>query len=149
LLQQRKVLDTVRVHCQQAGLCVIVGEPGTGKSAIKRALYQHVSRLTLTVNEDIKNRVTYSVLVQKMAPASLSDFVRAELDKVGLARSTFNDDALALIVRSSEGVLRRLKNSCLGALLEAARDRIKVVDLRQVNRVLLQPHWRRETELPP
>jgi MSHA biogenesis protein MshM len=107
-----------------------------------------LSRLALTVNEDIKNRVTYSVLMQKMAPDSLSDFVRAELDKVALAHSTFSDDALALIVRSSEGVLRRLKNICLGPLLEAVRDRTKVVELKQVNRVLLQPHWRKEADLP-
>ena len=90
-------------------------------------------RFALTVNEDLKNRVTYSVLMQKMAPDSLSDFVRAELDKVALAHSTFTDDALALIVRSSEGVLRRVKNLCLGALLDAVRDRTKVVDLKQVN----------------
>jgi MSHA biogenesis protein MshM len=50
--------------------------------------------------------------------------------------------------RSSEGVLCRLKNLCLGALLEAVRDRTKVVDLKQVNRVLLQPHWRKEADLP-
>jgi MSHA biogenesis protein MshM len=35
LPQQREVLDTLRVHCQQGGLCVVVGEPGTGKSVIK------------------------------------------------------------------------------------------------------------------
>lgn len=101
-----------------------------------------LSRLTLTVNEGIKNRVTYSVLMQKLAPDSVADFVRAELHKVALAQATFTDDALALVVRSSEGVLRRVKNLCLGALLEAVRDRTKVVDLKQVNRVLLQPHWR-------
>jgi len=33
----------VRVHCQQGGLCVIVGEPGTGKSVVKQALVQHGS----------------------------------------------------------------------------------------------------------
>lgn len=244
LPHQREVLDTLRVHCQQGGLCVIVGEPGTGKSVIKHALCQHdpkriitpvvnrtlhtyhstlrilceafhietdganfrceqrlieearrlnsagkmlapiiddahlmdvpalrrirllfedfpknhclvlvaqselLSRLALTVNEDIKNRVTYSVLMQKLAPDSLADFIRAELDKVALAHSTFTDDALALIVRSSEGVLRRAKNLCLGAMLEAVRDRIKTVDLKQVNRVLLQPHWRKEADLP-
>ncbi|HKO47098.1 MAG TPA: hypothetical protein VJV79_05205 [Polyangiaceae bacterium] len=51
-------------------------------------------------------------------------------------------------MRSSEGVLRRVKNLCLGALLQAVRDRTKVVDLKQVNCVLLQSHWRREAELP-
>lgn len=38
LAHQREVLETLRVHCQQGGLCVIVGEPGTGKSVIKHAL---------------------------------------------------------------------------------------------------------------
>ena len=238
LPHQREVLDILCVHCQQGGLCVIVGEPGTGKSVIKHALCQHdpkrimtpvvnrtlhtyhstlrilceafqidadgvdfrcerrlieearrlnaagkmlapiiddahlmevsalrrlrllfedfpknhclvlvaqpelLSRLALTVNEDLKNRVTYSVLLQKLAPDTLTDFIRGELDKVALAHSTFTDDALALIVRSAEGGLRRAKNLCLSALLETVRDRTKVVDLKQVNRVLLQPHWR-------
>ena len=48
-----------------------------------------LSRLALTVNEDIKNRVTYSALMQKLAPDSLADFIRGELDKVALAHSTF------------------------------------------------------------
>ena len=52
------------------------------------------------------------------------------------------DDALALVVRSSEGVLRRAKNLCRASLLETVRDRTRTVDLKQVNRVVLQPHWR-------
>jgi len=101
-----------------------------------------LSRLSLTVNEDIKSRVTYSVLLQKLAPDTLADFIKSELDKVALAHSTFTDDALSLIVRSAEGGLRRAKNLCLAALLDAVRDRTKTVDLKHVNRVLLQPHWR-------
>jgi len=58
------------------------------------------------------------------------------------------DDALALIVRSSEGILRSARNLCVASLLEAVRDRIKTVDLKQVNRVLLQPHWRRDLDTP-
>lgn len=243
LHHQKDVLDTLRVHCQQGGLCVIVGEPGTGKSVIKQALCRHdpkrlitpvvnrtlhtyhstlrilceafqidtegqdfrcearlieearrlnsvgkmlapiiddahlmeisalrrvrllfedfpknhnliliaqpelLSRLGLTSNDDIKSRVTYSVLLQKLAPEDTAHFIRAELDRVALAHSTFTDDALSLIVRSSEGLLRRAKNLCLATLLEAVRDRTKTVDLKQVNRVLLQPHWRREADL--
>lgn len=45
LPQQREVLETLRVHCQQGGLCVIVGDPGTGKSVIKHALCQHDPRI--------------------------------------------------------------------------------------------------------
>jgi hypothetical protein len=81
-------------------------------------------------------------------PDKAAEFIRAELDKVALAHSTFTDDALGLVVRSTEGVLRRARNLCLRALLEAVRDRTKTVDLKQVNRVLLQPHWCKETDLP-
>ena len=34
-------------------------------------------------------------------------------------------------------------------LLEAVRDQTKCVDLKQVNRVLLQPHWRNDADFPP
>jgi hypothetical protein len=87
-------------------------------------------------------------LLKKLAPDSIADFIRAELDKAALAHSTFSEDALSLIVRSSEGGLRKARNLCLGALLEAVRDRTKIVELKQVNRVLLQPHWRKEANLP-
>ena len=75
----------------------------------------------------------YSVLV-----------ILAELDRVALAHKAFTEDALGLIVRSSEGILRAAKNLCVASLLEAVRDHVKTVGLKQVNRVLLQPHWRQE-----
>jgi type II secretory pathway predicted ATPase ExeA len=48
LPHQQEVLDTLRVHCQQGGLCVIVGEPGTGKSVIKHALCHHDPKRIMT-----------------------------------------------------------------------------------------------------
>src|SRR5690606_15542020 len=48
LAHQQQVLDTLRVHCQQGGLCVIVGEPGTGKSVIKQALCEHDPKRIIT-----------------------------------------------------------------------------------------------------
>ena len=35
---QQEILDTLAVHCQQGGLCLVLGIPGTGKSVIKHAL---------------------------------------------------------------------------------------------------------------
>jgi hypothetical protein len=61
---------------------------------------------------------------------------------------TFTADALALIVRSGEGLLRRTKNLCLGTLIEAVRDQTRIADLKQVNRVLVQPHWRKDCDAP-
>jgi len=228
----------LRVHCQQGGLCVVVGDPGTGKSVIKHALVNHdpkrlitpvvnrtlhtyhsvlrilcdsfqidangrdvrcekrlieeahrinhagkmlapviddahlidvhdlrrlrllfedfpknhnlvlvaqpglLTSLGLTPNQDIQSRVTYSVLVPRLAPDDMESFIRRELDAVALPHATFTPEAFGLIVRASEGYLRRAKNLCVGSLLEAVRDRTRTVDLKQVNRVLLQPHWR-------
>ena len=106
-----------------------------------------LNKLTLTVNDDIKSRVTYSVLIPKLNPDDMAAFIRDELDRVALAHRTFSDDALALIVRACEGILRRARNLCVASLLEAVRDRTKTVELKQVNRVLLQPHWRQEQDL--
>lgn len=38
LEHQREIYDTLQVHSQQGGLCLIVGRPGTGKSVIKESL---------------------------------------------------------------------------------------------------------------
>jgi hypothetical protein len=46
------------------------------------------------------------------------------------------------------GILRRARNLALGALIEAVRDQTRAVDLKQVNAVLTQPHWRKDYDLP-
>ena len=38
LPHQQEIYDTLKVHCQQGGLCLLLGVPGTGKSVIKGAL---------------------------------------------------------------------------------------------------------------
>jgi len=106
-----------------------------------------LSQLNLAVNDDLKSRVTYSVVLQKLAPDDAVQFILTQLDKVALGHNTFTDDALHLIARSSEGILRRIRNLAIASLMEAVRDRTKSVDLKQVNRVLLQPHWRRERDI--
>lgn len=243
LPQQQEIFDTLKVHSQQGGLCLLVGEPGTGKSIIKEAILRHdpkrmiapvvnrtlhtysntlrilcdafqidtqgenfkcekrlieqaekinhqgkmlvpiiddahlmdidslrrlrllfedfpknhnlvliahpemLTNLSLTVNEDIRSRVTYSVQIPKLNPDDMESFILGELDRVALSHSTFTEEATALIVRSSEGVLRLAKNLCVGTLIEAVRDQTKTVDLKQVNKVLMQPHWRHQNEM--
>ena len=106
-------------------------------------------KLHLTVNEDIKSRVTYSVKLPRLNPDDMKAFLYAQCDAAGLGHNAFSDEAVALIVRSSEGLLRRTRNLCISALLEAVRDRKQVVSLDQVNRVLMQPHWRKDHDLEP
>jgi type II secretory pathway predicted ATPase ExeA len=244
LAHQQEVFDILRVHAQQGGLCLVLGEPGTGKSVLKQALLAHdpkrmitpvvnrtlhtyhntlrilceafqiefngrdhhcerllvqeafrvhragkmlvpivddahlmqpdclrklrllfedfprshnlvligqpplLQTLGLSINEEIRSRVTYSVVLPRLAPETIEAFVLSELDRAGLGHNTFSPDALALIVRSGEGLLRRTKNLCLGSLIEAVRDQTRTVELKQVNRVLVQPHWRKDCDQP-
>ena len=62
--------------------------------------------------------------------------------------NTFTQDALALVVRSAEGLLRRARNLCIATLIETVRDQTKTADLKHVNKVLMQPHWRKDYDSP-
>ena len=242
LAHQQEIFDTLGVHCQQGGFCLLLGHPGTGKSVIKSALFDHdpkrlmiapvartlhsysnilrilcaafqsdtdgsdfkcekrllaqvhklnqngkmiipliddahlmntdclrklrllfedfpknhnliliglpslLSSLNLAVNEEIKSRVTYSVTLPRLNPDQIKDFIFSQLDICALAHRTFTDDALDLIIRSADGLLRRTRNLCVSALLDAVRSGSKIVDLPHVNTVLLQPHWRKEQD---
>ena len=243
LPHQQEIHDTLKVHCQQGGLCLVLGSPGTGKTVVKQSLQRlpekqylvaavartlhtytntvkilceafrigfessafqcerrlieqafslnHAGKclttilddahlmdlanlrklrllfedfpknhnliligqpnllanLDLAVNQDIKSRVTYSVITRRLNPDDLRQFILRELDRVGLGHNTFTQPAIELIVRSADGVLRRAKNLGIGCLIEAVRSANKTIDIDNVNRVLLQPHWQKECDL--
>jgi len=246
LQHQQRHFDILKVHSQQGGLCLILGEPGTGKTVLKNHLIHHnpkdwitpvINRslhtwhnilrllcqafelesdgsdhkcearliaearalntkgkhlipiiddahlipiealrklrllledfpknhnliligqpalnttLQLRINHDIKSRVTYSAKLEALTASHLTDYIHSQLDRVELPHTTFTEEAANLITRSAEGTLRAVKNLCIGALIEAVRDQTKTVDLKQVNSVLLQPHWRHnQTNEPP
>ncbi len=103
--------------------------------------------LSLKTHEDIKSRITYSVTTVKLGPDDMEQFLLRELDACGLPYSTLSPEALRLLVRSADGILRKARNSGLGCLLEAVRARKRVIDLENANRVLRQPHWRQDTDM--
>jgi hypothetical protein len=74
-------------------------------------------------------------------------FLLDQLDRAGLGHNTFTQPAVDLIVRSADGVLRKARNLCVGCLIEAVRAGNKTIDIDNVNRVLMQPHWQKETDL--
>jgi len=106
-----------------------------------------MGNLALSVNEDIKSRVTYSTVMRRLNPDAMQSFILAQLDRVGLGHNIFTEEALDLIVRSVDGVLRRARNLCLSCMLEAYRKKDKTIDLEIVNKVLIQPHWRKDAEI--
>lgn len=107
-------------------------------------------KLQLTVNEDINSRITWSGELKPLAPDDMEKFIFGQLEKVGMSQTVFSDQALNLIIQSAEGILRIARNLCISSLIESVRDQTKVVTLKQVNSVLMQPHWRRQydTTLP-
>jgi hypothetical protein len=92
-------------------------------------------------------RHTYSVITKRLNADDLRDFLLRELDRAGLGHNTFTQGALDLVVRSADGVLRQARNLCVGCLIEAVRSANKTIDIDNVNRVLLQPHWQKEADL--
>ena len=228
LPQQQEIHDILKVHCQQGGLCLVLGVPGTGKSVIKQALqrlpekqylvatvartlhtytntvkilcdafriefessafkcerrlieqafsFNHAGKclttilddahlmdlanlrrlrllfedfpknhnlvlmgqpcllanLDLSVNQDIKSRVTYSVITKRLGPDGMRGFLLDQLDRAGLGHNTFTQPAVDLIVRSADGVLRKARNLCVGCLIEAVRAGNKTIDIDNV-----------------
>lgn len=244
LSHQQEIHDTLRVHSQQGGLCLVVGRPGTGKSVIKESLrklpdkeylvatiartlhtytntvkilceafkiefessafkcerklieqalnlnrsgkvlvtviddahlmdmenlrklrlmledfpknhnlilvgqVELLTNLDLAVNQDIKSRVTYSVITKRLHDDAMRGFIDRQLDRIGLGHNTFTAGAMELIVRTADGVLRRCRNLCLASMLEAVRASAgTTIDIDLVNRVLMQPHWQKEVDL--
>jgi hypothetical protein len=108
------------------------------RACIERGLLARDRVAPNTFRRHVKQYELLKPDLQSDHPRRLA-FAKAHANEMWQA---FTPDALALIVRSSEGYLRRARNLCLGSLVEAVRDHTRTVDLKQVNRVLLQPHWR-------
>lgn len=239
---QQEVFDILKIHSFQGGLCLLMGEPGTGKTMIKKAIEQsiektsvviHIGRtlhtylntiqilcqafsienrgsvfkcekeiiaeaynlnnngkaiiliiddahlmemqtlrklrllfedfpknhniiligqielihnMALKVNEDIKSRVTYSVVLKKLNADDMEAFIYRELTVAGLPHNTFSENALSLLIKSSDGLLRNARNLALACMVEAVRKRSKFINTQIVNTVLIQPHWRIEKD---
>ena len=103
--------------------------------------------LSLSTNKDIKSRITYSATIQPLNDDDLEGFIVKELENAKMGINTFDEGAMQLIIRSSEGNLRLCRNLCLASLIEAARETKKVVTITHVNQILVQPHWRSHEEL--
>lgn len=238
LLQaQKEILEELRVHSYQRGLCIVAGSPGTGKTVLRKAFAgsnerqvtphilrtlhtyssilrilcqslaieyqgndlkcekqvieqahelhrlgkaialtiddahllatQHLrklrllleespgnyaiilfaqsellAQLALYVNEDLRSRITYSVILNKLTPEDIESFILREFERVGLAHSRIDTAALHLIAGSSEGILRHAVNLTTNSLIQAVRTQNTTVMTQHVNTALMQPHWR-------
>ena len=79
------------------------------------------------MEEEIRSRVTSLVVLPRLGPEMIEQFILGQLDRAGLGHNTFTPETLALIVRSGEGLLRRICNLCLSSLIEAVCDQTRIV----------------------
>lgn len=247
LAQQQEILDTIKIHAQQGGFSIILGQPGVGKTVLREHIEQfdstrectvvscsrtlHTYRqiawqlaeafkldctdktiekelihaafaqvkarktlyilideahlleigvlrklrllferfpknhnlvlfgqpellhtLSLSANQDIKSRITYSATIKPLNDDDMQAWIIQQLETARMGVNTFDEGAMALIIRSAEGNLRLCRNLCLGSLIEAARETKKTVTITHVNNVLVQPHrpalrWRSHEQL--
>ena len=74
LAHQQEVFEILRVHAQQGGLCLILGEPGTGKSVLKQTMLTFDTKRIIT---PVINRTlhTYHNTLRILCEAFGIDFV--------------------------------------------------------------------------
>jgi len=114
---QQEILDTLKVHCQQGGLCLVLGVPGTGKSVIKQAVQKlpENQHLVATVARTLH---TYTNTVKILCDAFRVEFESSAfacerklieqafaLNHAGKALTTILDDAHLMDLAN----LRRLR----------------------------------------
>jgi MSHA biogenesis protein MshM len=114
---QQEILDTLKVHCQQGGLCLVLGVPGTGKSVIKQAVqrfpdHQHliatVARTLHTYTNTVKILCdAFRVAFESSAFACERKLIEQAfaLNHAGKALTTILDDAHLMDLAN----LRRLR----------------------------------------
>ena len=73
LRHQQEIYDTLKVHCQQGGLCLVVGNPGTGKTVVKESLKRlpEKQHLVATVSRTLH---TYTNTVKILCEAFRIEF---------------------------------------------------------------------------
>jgi len=103
--------------------------------------------LSMTVNQDIKHRITYSAQLLPLNHDDMARFIQDELTAVRLGANTFNESAIDIILRAVQGNLRLARNLCHASLVNACKDGQRSVTSAHVNSVLIQPHWRSHDEL--
>jgi type II secretory pathway predicted ATPase ExeA len=70
---QQEIHDTLKVHCQQGGLCLVLGMPGTGKTVIKQSL-QRLPENQYLVATVARTMHTYTNTVKILCDAFKVDF---------------------------------------------------------------------------
>jgi len=81
LPQQKAILDIIRIHAQQGGFSVVVGEPGVGKSVLKEHLETLANPRDTTVISCSRTMHTYLQILLQMAESFKIEVPERQLEK--------------------------------------------------------------------
>jgi ABC-type cobalamin/Fe3+-siderophores transport system ATPase subunit len=70
LSQQKEILDIIKIHAQQGGFSVVVGEPGVGKTVLKEHIEQLDNQRDITVASCSRTLHTYWQVLLQLADSA-------------------------------------------------------------------------------
>lgn len=88
LPQQKQILDIIKIHSQQGGFSVIIGEPGVGKSVLKEQIEQLDNERDVSVASCSRTLHTYRQIVAQIAESFKLDVPEKQLEN-RLIRTAF------------------------------------------------------------
>lgn len=81
LAQQKQILDIIKIHAQQGGFSVVVGQPGVGKSVLKEHIEQLDNERDITVASCSRTLHTYWQILAQMAESFKMEVPEKHLEK--------------------------------------------------------------------
>jgi type II secretory pathway predicted ATPase ExeA len=89
LPQQKAIVDILKIHAQQGGFSVIVGEPGVGKSVLREHIESFGAERDVTVVSCSRTLHTYLQILQQLAESFKIEYAINNIEK-NLIQQAFN-----------------------------------------------------------
>jgi type II secretory pathway predicted ATPase ExeA len=80
LSQQKQAIEMIRIHAQQGGFSVIIGEPGVGKTVLREHLEQSAQGRDTTVVSCSRTMHTYRQIIWQLAASFLLETKEKNLE---------------------------------------------------------------------
>lgn len=89
LSQQKQIFDIIKIHAQQGGFSVVIGEPGVGKTVLKEHIEQLDNQRDITVASCSRTLHTYWQILIQLADSFKLEAPEKSLEKE-LIKAAFN-----------------------------------------------------------
>lgn len=81
LSQQKHILDIIKIHAQQGGFSIVVGQPGVGKTILREHIEQWDKNREITVVSCSRTLHTYNHVLWQLAESFKLDTTQKHIEK--------------------------------------------------------------------